>query len=80
MEVDMQKRMTISIDEAVYDGLVRFVGRRKISQYLENLARPHVVKDDLEAGYQAMAEDKQREQDAREWCESLLGDVSDVAR
>lgn len=25
----MQKRMTISIDEAVYEGLVRVVGRRK---------------------------------------------------
>ena len=76
----MQKRMTISIDEAVYEGLVRFVGRRKISQYLEDLARPHVVKDDLESGYHAMAEDKQREQDAREWCDALIGDVADVAR
>ena len=76
----MQKRMTISIDEAVYEGLVRFVGRRKISQYLEDLARPHVVKDDLESGYQAMAKDTQREQDAREWCESLISDVADVAR
>ena len=41
----MQKRMTISIDEEVYDGLVRVVGRRKISQFLEDLARPHVVND-----------------------------------
>ncbi len=76
----MQKRMTISIDETVYDGLIRVVGRRKISQYLEDLARPFVVKDDLESGYQAMAEDVQREQDAREWCEALIEDVSDVAR
>ncbi len=76
----MQKRMTISIDEAVYEGLVRFVGRRKISQFLENLARPHVVTDDLDTGYQAMAEDTQREKDAREWCEALIGDTADVAR
>ena len=76
----MQKRMTISIDEAVYEGLVRFVGRRKISQFLENLARPHVVTDDLDTAYQAMAEDTQREKDAHEWCEALIGDTADVAR
>ena len=76
----MQKRMTISIDEAVYDGLVRFVGRRKISRYLEDLARPHVVKDDLESGYQAMAQDERREQEAQEWCEGLIGDATNAAR
>jgi hypothetical protein len=29
----MQKRMTITMDEAVYEGLVRVVGRRKISGF-----------------------------------------------
>lgn len=38
----MQRRMTITMDEAVYEGLVRVVGRRKISAFLEALARPHV--------------------------------------
>ena len=38
----MQKRMTITMDEAVYEGLVRVVGRRKISTFLENLARPYL--------------------------------------
>lgn len=46
----MHKRMTISIDETVYEGLIRVIGRRKISQFLEDLARPHVVNDDLLAG------------------------------
>ncbi|EKD96963.1 MAG: hypothetical protein ACD_23C01167G0001, partial [uncultured bacterium] len=46
----MQKRMTITMDEAVYEGLVRVVGRRKISAFIENLARPLVVGDDLAAG------------------------------
>lgn len=76
----MQKRMTISIDEAVYEGLVRFVGRRKISRFLEDLARPLVVKDDLETGYQSMAADEAREHEAREWGEALIGDISDAAR
>jgi hypothetical protein len=43
----MQKRMTITMDEVVYEGLIRVVGRRKISAFLEDLARPHVVSDDL---------------------------------
>lgn len=66
----MQKRMTITMDEVVYEGLVRVVGRRKISGFLENLARPHVVTDDLAAGYRAMAEDVVREEEALAWSEA----------
>lgn len=73
----MQKRMTISIDERVYDGLVRVVGRRKISRFLEDLARPHVVGESLESAYQAMAADTAREEDAATWSDTLIGDVFD---
>lgn len=76
----MQKRMTISIDETVYDGLVRFVGRRKISRFLEDLARPLVVSDELTTGYQAMAADTEREREALEWCNALIGDVTHASR
>ncbi len=76
----MQKRMTISIDEAVYAGLVTVIGRRKISRFLEDLARPHVVPDKLDEGYRAMAADAAREQEASAWCEGLLGDGADETR
>jgi hypothetical protein len=76
----MQKRMTITLDEAVYDGLVRVIGRGKISQFLEDLARPHVMQDDLISAYQAMAADTEREQEALEWSNALIGDVADAAR
>ncbi len=76
----MQKRMTISIDEHIYDGLVRVVGRRKISKFLESLARPHVAQDDLADAYQAMAQDTVREQEALEWSNALIGDVGDATR
>ena len=76
----MHKKMTITLDEAVYDGLVRVVGRRKISQFLEDLARPHVLKDDLVSAYQAMAADIDREREALEWSNALIRDVSDAAR
>ena len=72
----MQKRMTITMDEVVYEGLVRVVGRRKISAFLENLARPHVVSDDLSDGYRAMGQDAAREQEALAWSEALVGDVA----
>ena len=72
--------MTISIDEAVYDGLIRVIGRRKISQFLEDLARPQVLKEDLATSYQAMAADQSREQEALEWSEALLKDITDASR
>ena len=70
----MQKRMTITMDETVYEGLVRVVGRRKISGFLESLARPHVVTDELAEGYKAMGQDELREQEALAWSEALIGD------
>ena len=76
----MQKRMTITMDEVVYEGLVRVVGRRKISAFLENLARPHVVSDDLSMGYRAMGQDTAREQEALAWSEALIGDVANETR
>ncbi len=76
----MTKKLTITIDDEVYDGLYRRVGRRKISRFLEGLARPHVVDADLEAAYQAMASDEARESDAEEWSEALIGDVADEPR
>ena len=72
----MQRKMTITLDEAVYVGLHQVIGRGNISQFLEKLARPHVVKEDsLDAGYQAMAADATREADAQEWIEALIQDA-----
>lgn len=76
----MTKKLTITIDDKVYEGLYRRVGRRRISRFLENLARPHVLADDLEAAYRAMAADELREREATEWSESLISDVADETR
>lgn len=70
----MHRRMTITLDEAVYNGLIQVVGRRKISQFLEDLARPQVLKEDLAAAYQRMSQDQSREEEALEWSESLITD------
>ena len=76
----MQKKLTITVDEAVYDGLYRVVGARRISQFIEDLVRPHVTEDDLSAAYAQMAEDEAGEAEAREWADALLPDVADEAR
>ena len=43
----MHKKLTITVDENVYEGLHRVIGRRRISQSIESLLRPHVVGKDL---------------------------------
>jgi predicted CopG family antitoxin len=76
----MQKKLTITIDEQVYEGLHTIIGPRRISRFIEDLVRPHVMFPDLEAAYQQMAEDEEREAEALEWAEATVGDVSDETR
>ena len=76
----MQKKLTITIDERVYNGLHSVIGPRRISRFIEGLVRPHVLKKDLEEGYQQMAQDEAREQEALEWSEATIGDVRDEPR
>ena len=70
----MNRKLTITVSEAVYEGLHRTIGRRRISQFIEKLARPHVVPQDIEAAYRDMAADPAREQEALEWSEGLIAD------
>ncbi len=71
----MQRKLTITLDEQVYDGLHRVIGRGNISQFIENLVRPHVTDRDLDAGYRQMAEEEAREAEALEWAEATFVDV-----
>ena len=76
----MPKKLTITVDAEVYDGLHCVIGRRRICRFLNDLARPHVVGQDLTAGYAAMAADEARETDADAWSENLVDDVADAPR
>ena len=76
----MHKRMTITLDEAVYEGLNRTIGKRRMSQFIEDLLRPHVMDTSLDDGYKAMADDQEREAEAQDWCNALAKDVADEAR
>jgi hypothetical protein len=72
--------MTITLDEAVYEGLNRTIGKRRMSQFIEDLLRPHVLDTSLDDGYLAMAADNEREAEAQDWCNSLAKDMTDDAR
>lgn len=71
------KKLTITVDDEVYEGLHNVIGRRRISRFLNDLARPHVTRQDLDEGYRAMAEDEEHEREAIEWIEAVIGDVAD---
>jgi predicted CopG family antitoxin len=76
----MHKKMTITLDEAVYEGLWRTIGKRKMSQFIEDLLRPHVLGNSLDDGYKAMAQDQAREAEAMEWTNALAKDMANEAR
>ncbi len=76
----MQKKLTVTIDEEVYEGLRQVIGPRKISRFIEDLVRPHVIKKELYAAYEEMAGDEVRESEALEWADSTFGDVNDEAK
>jgi hypothetical protein len=67
--------MTISLDEAVYEGMYRVIGKRHMSKFVEDLVRPYVMDTSLDEGYLAMASDGEREAEAVEWCDALAGDT-----
>ncbi len=74
------KKLTISVDAEVDDGLHSVIGRRKISRFLIDLARPHVTGHDMAAGYTAMAADEAREAEAAAWIDGLATDIADEPR
>lgn len=74
-----KQKVTLMLDVEVYKGLVEKLGERGMGAYLSQLARPHVVtdNDEIEAGYKAMAADKDYENEANEWIEGTLCEIDE---
>lgn len=72
----MQKKLTITVDEEIYAGLHKIIGPRKISKFVEELVRPHVMRPNLESAYAQMAKDKKREKEASAWAEATFKDIA----
>lgn len=78
--INMRKKLTITIDEKVYEGLHKVIGPRRISQFIEDLVKPHVSSKQLDSAYAEMAKDKSRERKALEWSESFTAELDDASR
>jgi len=72
----MARKLTITVDEDVYEALQARVGPGRISRFLNDLARPLLADASLRDGYRRMAADTTREAEALEWSEALIGDVA----
>ena len=72
----MQKKLTLTIDEEVYEGLHKTIGPGKISKFVEELVRPHVIRTNLELAYSQMSKDKKREAEALDWAEITFKDMA----
>lgn len=68
----MQKKLTITIDEMVYNNLYLVIGKGKISKFIENLVKPYVKETNLKLAYQEMNQNIEREREATEWTEGLI--------
>jgi hypothetical protein len=75
----MRRKLTISVEASIYEGLHAIIGRRHISRFLNDLARPHVTVAALDEGYRAKAADEAAELEALEWCEGVIADAGDDA-
>lgn len=76
----MQKKLTITVDELVYQGLHAIIGDRKISKFIERLVAPYVLTKSLDTAYANMARDEAAETEAMEWVEGLCEDFTYEAR
>ena len=66
----MQNNLTIAVDEAEYKGLHNKISHCKISKFVEELVRLHVVRPNLELAYSQMSKNRKRESEALEWAEA----------
>ena len=76
----MYKKLTITVEGDVYQGLYDKIGARKISGFINKIVKEFVVDSDMEKGYMQMAKDNKRENEAEEWSNNLITDVEDEER
>lgn len=72
----MVRKLTITVDEDVYERLRSRIRHPRMSRFLNDLVKPLVTEEALLAGYRAIAADRFREDEATAWAEALIGDAS----
>ncbi len=69
------KKITILLDNDVYQGLCECAGKGNIGKFISRVVRPYVFgKKTLADEYKEMAKNEKREKEALLWSENLIKD------
>ena len=74
IEVAMHARMTFTLDTQVVDLFKNIIPAKQRSQYIEEMLRKALRKAEMEADYEAMANDPESQADA-EFYKDFCGDI-----
>ncbi len=61
------RKLTITVSDEVYEGLHRRIGARRISSFLDRLARPYIEDSAAEALYREAESDPDRVEVLADW-------------
>jgi predicted CopG family antitoxin len=61
------RKLTITVSDEVYEGLQRRIGARRISSFIDRLARPYVDDAAAEAMYREAENDADRRETLADW-------------
>jgi hypothetical protein len=75
----VSRKLTILLDDRIYDRLHAAAGKRRVGRFVEQLVRDRLLDEDLDGAYAALAAEEEREAEALEWADATLGDVDDEA-
>ncbi len=73
------KKLTITVSDEVYEGLHRRIGARRISSFIDRLARPYVDDAAAEALYREAENDSDRLETLADWDELPADEALDDA-
>jgi hypothetical protein len=65
----------MTTDQMLCKGLHKIIGPRKISRFVQEIVRPHVVRPNYESAYVEMEKGKKRENEGLEWAENTFKNI-----
>ncbi len=73
------RKLTITVSDEVYEGLHRRIGARRISSFIDRLARPYVDSAAAEALYGEAESDADRREALSDWDDLPADEALDAA-
>ncbi len=73
------RKLTITVSDEVYEGLHRRIGARRISSFIDRLARPYVEDVAAEALYREAENDADRREALADWDDLPADEGLDLA-